>query len=80
MHREAQALPGEAAEQRLHRELVAEGTQAGDDKDLSALVKDALGISPTSELLPYLMLLILLLLAGENYLANRFYQQEPITS
>ncbi|MFT3880494.1 MAG: BatA domain-containing protein [Gemmatales bacterium] len=54
-------------------------TAAGEEKDLTALVKDALGISPTSELLPYLMLLILLFLAAENYLANRFYQQEPIT-
>ncbi len=64
----------------LERFFGKEGiTQPGDDKDLSALVKDALGISPTSELLPYLMLLILILLAGENYLANRFYQQEPIT-
>jgi hypothetical protein len=34
-------------------------------------------MSPQSELLPYLMLLILILLAGENYLANRFYQAEP---
>lgn len=55
-------------------------TQAGDEKDLASLVKDALGLSPQSELLPYLMLLILLLLAGENFLANRFYQPEQTAS
>jgi hypothetical protein len=43
-------------------------------------VKDALGISPQSELLPYLMLLILIILAAENYLANRFYQPEQTAS
>lgn len=64
----------------LERFFGKEGVTApGDEKDLSALVKDALGISPTSELLPYLMLLILIFLAAENYLANRFYRQEPIT-
>lgn len=51
--------------------------QAGDQRQLGDLVRDALGMSPQSELLPYLMLLILILLAGENYLANRFYQTEP---
>lgn len=64
----------------LERFFGKEGiADAGETKDLTSLVKDALGLSPQSELLPYLMLLILLLLAGENYLANRFYQPEPTT-
>lgn len=54
--------------------------KVGEEKDLASLVKDALGLSPQSELLPYLMLLILIILAGENYLANRFYQPEQTTS
>ncbi|MFO0814812.1 MAG: BatA domain-containing protein [Gemmatales bacterium] len=65
----------------LQRFFGTEGiTQSGEDKDLGALVKDALGISPQSELLPYLMLLILIILAAENYLANRFYQPEQTAS
>jgi hypothetical protein len=55
-------------------------TQPGEEKDLTTLVKDALGLSPQSELLPYLMLLILLILAAENYLANRFYKPELLST
>jgi hypothetical protein len=62
----------------IKRFFGAEGiAQAGDQRQLSDLVRDALGMSPQSELLPYLMLLILIILAAENYLANRFYQTEP---
>jgi hypothetical protein len=62
----------------IKRFFGAEGiAQAGDQRQLADLVRDALGMSPQSELLPYLMLLILILLAAENYLANRFYQMEP---
>lgn len=65
----------------LERFFGKEGVaEPGQDKDLNTLVKDALGISPQSELLPYLMLLILLILAGENFLANRFYKPEQNAS
>jgi hypothetical protein len=61
----------------LKRFFGNEGIASADDpRQLGDLVRDALGMSPQSELLPYLMLLILLLLAGENFLANRFYQPE----
>jgi len=52
-------------------------TKPGEEKQLGDLVKDAMGMSPQSELLPYLMLLLLIVLAGENFLANRFYRPEP---
>ncbi|MBL8825016.1 MAG: BatA and WFA domain-containing protein [Planctomycetia bacterium] len=77
---ETQLVQNRPASEELERFFGKDGVAAlGEEKDLSTLVKDALGLSPQSELLPYLMLLLLLLLAGENYLANRFYQPEQVS-
>jgi hypothetical protein len=43
---------------------------------LRDLARAKLGQAPQSELLPYLMIGVLLLLAGENLLANRFYRRD----
>jgi hypothetical protein len=40
------------------------------------LARAKLGQAPQSELLPYFMIGVLLLLAGENLLANRFYRRD----
>lgn len=48
-----------------------------DALNLPELARTKLGQSPKSELLPYLMIGLLLLLAGENLLANRFYRRDP---
>jgi hypothetical protein len=44
--------------------------------DLRELTRDKLGQRPSTELLPLLMIGVLLLLAAENFLANRFYRQD----
>jgi hypothetical protein len=44
--------------------------------DLLTPIRDKLGQTPQLELLPFLMIGVLLLLAGENLLSNRFYRQE----
>lgn len=44
--------------------------------NFAELARSRLGQTPKSELLPYLMIGVLLLLAGENFLANRFYRRE----
>ncbi len=45
--------------------------------ELSKVARDRLGQAPKSDLLPYVMIGVLLFLAVENLLANRFYRREP---
>jgi hypothetical protein len=49
----------------------------GQAAGLPELARSKLGQSPKSELLPYLMIGLLLFLAAENFLANRFYRRDP---
>jgi hypothetical protein len=48
-----------------------------DAPELRDVTRALLGQSPQTELLPWLMIGVLLLLAGENWLANRFYRKDP---
>jgi hypothetical protein len=78
MPAETQLAADRPTAEALGRFFGAEGlAKAGEERQLGDLVKDAMGMSPQSELLPYLMLLLLVVLAGENFLANRFYRPEP---
>lgn len=56
--------------------VLGEGTvrEWKEDVNLETLVRDKLGQAPQTELLPLLMLLLLLVLAFENLIANRFYR------
>ncbi|MCS6975475.1 MAG: BatA domain-containing protein [Gemmatales bacterium] len=50
--------------------------QADQAPELSELTRDKLGQRPSVELLPWLMVAVLLVLALEGFVANRFYRQE----
>ncbi len=62
-------------------ELLGEGSvhALNDELNVRDLARAGLGITPKAELLPYVMIGVLFLLAAENLLANRFYRREPET-
>lgn len=48
-----------------------------EELDVRKMVRDKFGLAQETDLLPLVMLLCLLVLAAENFLANRFYRSEP---
>ncbi len=61
------------------QELLGENSvhSLNDETSVRDLARTGLGITPKAELLPFVMIGVLFLLAAENLLANRFYRREP---
>lgn len=72
---EIQWTEGRPTVEMINELLGSDSVQAGSGQlDLKALAHRQTGTAPPVELLPYLLLAVVVLLAAESWLANRFYQ------
>jgi aerotolerance regulator-like protein/VWA domain-containing protein len=74
---ETNLLAGRPSPSEIEDLFGPESLRTGQGIDLKTLALARLGHAPKTELLPYLMIGVLVLLSLENLLANRFYRREP---